>query len=89
MFLSHNWGKGQRNHELVKRIYHALSRQGVKCWFDEDKIGAGDDIMEKMSQGIDESQVFLVFVTDEYRNKVNGKNNADNCKHEFNYASLI
>jgi len=40
-----------------------------------------------MSKGIDDSDCFIVFITEEYIAKVNGDNAGDNCKLEFNYAA--
>jgi hypothetical protein len=60
----------------------------VKCWFDEDDMKTGN-VLEKMASGIDDSKGFWAFITDEYRNKVNGDNKFDNCKYEFNYACLV
>ena len=88
VFMSHNWGPGNVNHDRVARVYKALQRHGVKCWFDEDDMKAGN-ILEKMAHGIETSKGVLCFITDEYRNKVNGGNDSDNCKYEFGYASLM
>ena len=88
VFMSHNWGRGNGDHNLVARIHKALERQGVKCWFDEDDLKSGN-ILEKMAHGIENSKGVLVFVTDEYRKKVNGNNDRDNCKYEFKYAALM
>jgi len=40
-----------------------------------------------MANGIDNSSCILVFITKKYMDKVNGDNEEDNCKLEFNYAS--
>ena len=82
IFMSHNWGPGNSNHDRVARIYKALQRRGVKCWFDEDHMKAGG-IREKMARGIETSKGVLCFITDEYRNKVTGEDDSDNCKYEF------
>jgi hypothetical protein len=39
-----------------------------------------------MVQGIDESDVVVIFVTEKYMEKVNGNDPRDNCQLEFNYA---
>ena len=45
------------------------------------------DIVEKMCDGIDETNLFLVFITRNYCDKVKQNANAnDNCKREFMYA---
>jgi hypothetical protein len=47
------------------------------------------NITDKMCAGIDDSAVFVVFVTQQYITKVQGqgpKGEADNCRREFSYA---
>ena len=83
-FLSHNWGKNNENHEKVKIINEFLCKKGIKTWFDEKTING--NIRFKMAEGIDNTKCFIVFITKEYREKVNGKDMKDNCKYEFCYA---
>ena len=45
------------------------------------------NVIEKMCEGIDDSYVIVVFVTQRYIDKVGGKyGSQDNCKKEFEYA---
>lgn len=88
VFLSHNWGRENANHKKVARVYQSLERNGVKCWFDERDMQCGN-VMEKMAFGIEDSNGFLAFITDEYRIKVNGDNEFDNCRYEFMFAGLV
>lgn len=83
-FLSHNWGEKQLNHEKVKKINVALKQRGMQTWFDENKIDG--NIRYKIAEGIDNTKCFIVFITREYRDKVNGIDMKDNCKYEFTYA---
>jgi len=83
-FLSHNWGEKSMNHEKVKIINEALKQKGIKTWLDENKIDG--NIRYKMAEGIDNTKCFIVFITREYRDKVNGIDMKDNCKYEFTYA---
>jgi hypothetical protein len=83
-FLSHNWGENKKNHEGVKLVNDALKRRGWKTWFDENKIDG--NIRYKMAEGIDNTKCVIVFITKEYREKVNGLDMTDNCKYEFTYA---
>jgi hypothetical protein len=83
-FLSHNWGEKQLNHEKVKHINVALKQRGMQTWFDENKING--NIRYKMAEGIDNTKCVIVFITREYRDKVNGIDMKDNCKYEFTYA---
>ena len=88
VFLSHNWGKdesGRDNHHRVFLINEELKGLGYKTWFDEEKMAG--NIAEKMSRGIEQTKGVIVFITRKYYKKVNGKNDGDNCKKEFMYAS--
>jgi len=72
------------NHGRVGIVNKLLKAQGFQTWFDEDKmVGHIDD---KMSEGIDGSDIILVFITKVYMEKLNIKGH-DNCKGEFTYAN--
>jgi hypothetical protein len=83
-FLSHNWGESKSNHKKVALINKALQKRGLITWFDENEIEG--NIRYKMAEGIDNTMCVLVFITKEYRDKVNGIDMKDNCKYEFTYA---
>ena len=51
-------------------------------------IESQGQIVDQMIKGINASAVIVVFVTTAYIEKVAGDNIADNCKKEFNYATL-
>ena len=87
VFLSHNWGEdgsGRDNHNRVSFINQELKNMGYKTWFDEDEMAG--NIAERTSEGIEQAEAVIVFLTRKYYEKVNGKNALDNCKREFNYA---
>lgn len=46
------------------------------------------NVQEKMTSGIDNSLIVIVFITRNYMEKVDGKNAGDNCKLEFRYSCL-
>jgi len=83
-FLSHNWGENKNNHYLVAKINNELIKRGLNTWFDENKIEG--NIRFKMAEGIDNTKCIVVFITKEYRDKVNGLDMKDNSKYEFTYA---
>ena len=91
VFLSHDWGKiivdGKEvnNHERVIRISKGLEDKKLKCWLDENEMHSV--LADRMSEGIDNSTVFLVHITQNYVDKVGGTNTKDNCKKEFMYSS--
>jgi len=83
-FLSHNWGEQNKNHEFVKKVNMELQKRGWKTWFDENQMDG--NIRFRMAEGIDNTKCVVVFITKEYRDKVNGIDMTDNCKYEFSYA---
>ena len=89
VFLSHNWGvdnSGRDNHFRVSLINKELQDIGYKTWFDGDRMKG--DLFKQMSQGIENTQSVIVFITQKYIDKVDGDNAGDNCKNEFNYAAI-
>ena len=82
-FLSHNWGEQNKNHAFVKRVNLELQNRGLKTWFDETQMDG--NIRFRMAEGIDNTKCVVVFITKEYRDKVNGIDMTDNCKYEFSY----
>ena len=59
------------------------------CWLDEEQMQG--DINAKMTKGVDESRVAVVFITNRYITKAAGEGEGgadDNCKFEFDYALL-
>jgi hypothetical protein len=83
-FLSHNWGDQNKNHHFVKKVNLELQKRGWKTWFDENQMDG--NIRFRMAEGIDNTKCVVVFITKEYRDKVNGIDMTDNCKYEFSYA---
>ena len=88
VFLSHNWGTddlGRDNHDRVVKINTMLVDAGYETWCDsEQMIG---NAIERIAEGIDNTQVVLVFVTRRYMEKVgSGAGVHDNCKKEFMYS---
>lgn len=91
-FLTHNWGydeEGRDNHSRVKLFNEELKKQGFEeTWFDEERMTG--NVVDQMCNGLNRSKFAIVFVTQKYITKVDGKgpNGAnDNCKKEFEYAS--
>jgi len=81
-FFTHDWGLdlyGRNNHARVKTINTYLQNKGVATWFDDDKMCG--DLRTTTAAGIDNTKVIIVFVTNNYRHKVNGVDGRDNCKY--------
>ena len=89
LFLSHNWGNDNSNHNKVAVINEELRRRGYRTWFDEEQMPASTFTEKAMSRGISHSKVFILFLTKDYMTKVNGnagRGVLDNCYLEFKYA---
>lgn len=80
-FLSHDWGENNQNHNRVRQINRALKQRGLVTWFDEEQLS--NDVKDTIVRGINNSRCVLIFITDNYRNKVNHKDPRDFCKFEF------
>jgi len=86
VFLTHTWVKDElnrENHSRVATVNELLKSQGFKTWFDEDRMV--EHIYQKMAEGIDDSDIILVFISKAYMEKLNITGH-DNCKKEFTYA---
>ena len=83
VFLSHDWSV----HDKVKRINESLKKCNLVTWMDDDERGLmHGSLIKAMTDGIDRSTCILVFVTQNYMEKVDGKGKYglnDNCKREF------
>lgn len=89
VFLTHDWGEdelGRSNHVRVSKVNKFLQSFGLKTWFDEERMTG--NIRDKMAEGIENTKLIIVFITEKYRDKVNSNNAIDNCYFEFNYATL-
>lgn len=83
-FLSHDWGVDGGNHVAVTHVAAQLAKTGMKNWFDDERMHG--NIVAQMTSGIDKSNIFVIFITQRYMDKVNGHDERDNCKIEFQYA---
>lgn len=95
LFLSHTWrpdGLGRNTHGRVANVNDELAERGVQTWFDEE-VGMSHDIDSCMAEGIEECDVFVVFVTCAYCKKVERAArdpcSRDNCYKEFSYAQCL
>ena len=71
VFLSHNWGadqRGRNNHDRVSYINEELKSRGYVTWFDNDRMTG--DIQDIMAEGIENTKVVVLFITESYRTKV-------------------
>src|SRR5271154_1632691 len=57
VLLSHS----SKDKEFVKELYRRLTRDGVRCFFDIESIGWGDNWVRALERAIDECK-YIVFV---------------------------
>ncbi len=86
-FLTHDWGSGHTNHERVKLANEALKLRGIVTWFDGDRMAG--NLLDTMADGIEKSDMVVVFLTAAYMEKVGGSKAADNCRIEFSHAQRL
>eukprot|EP00045_Choanoeca_perplexa_P010274 m.103295 g.103295 ORF g.103295 m.103295 type:complete len:227 (-) comp15219_c0_seq5:105-785(-) len=89
-FLTHDWGndeQGRNNHVRVVKLATNLKKRGLPVWIDEHEMTG--DVVEQMCNGIENSDVIIVFITQRYNSKVGGNDPLDNCKQEFQYAARL
>uniref|UniRef100_A0A7S3RQA4 TIR domain-containing protein n=1 Tax=Emiliania huxleyi TaxID=2903 RepID=A0A7S3RQA4_EMIHU len=88
VFLTHDWGtdgEGRRAQERVAAITRALRGRGLRVCFDDERMQG--NVVAKMCSGIDDSDVIVVFVSQNYIERVAGRAGPqDHCKKEFEYA---
>ena len=76
LFFSHAWA----NKALVEALKRRVEARGVRCWIDTEQMAGGAWLYDKIADGIDESAVFMAFVSAEYIA-------SDNCGKEFALAA--
>ena len=87
VFLSHDWGTdelGRNNHDRVSAVNDALKQLGYRTWFDSDRMTG--DIVDTLCEGIDNTRLVLVFVTQKYVKEVKSGQDNNTKKLQFNYA---
>src|SRR6266849_622432 len=55
VFLCHS----SKDKEVVRELADRLERDGVRVWFDEWELKAGDSIPDKIEEGLENSRVLL------------------------------
>ena len=76
VMLSDNWGV----QELVKKVYKALTDEGIFCWMDIE--GGMQSVMNKaMADGVEKADIVITFVTEKYMM-------SRNCQKELAYRVL-
>jgi CheY-like chemotaxis protein len=56
-------------HDIVEPLYHQLRRRGLKVWYDDQQIGVGDSIREKIDAGLRDSSFGVVILSKSFFKK--------------------
>ena len=93
IFITHNWGldsHGRDNHKRCKLLAEELILRGYKVWMDENNIVKNID--NKIMEGISNSKIVLLCLTEQYCKKISDAINYqkinDNCYKEWNLILL-
>ena len=91
LFFSRTWQNdklNRNNHMRVRELAEELYKLGWSYWFDEDNMISNIDAA--MAKGIDNAEVVIICLTEQYFIKVNETANnphkRDNCLKEWTYA---
>jgi len=91
LFFSHTWQNdklNRNNHMRVRELAEELYKFGWSYWIDEDNMISNIDAA--MAKGIDNAEVVIICLTEQYFIKVNETANnpqkRDNCLKEWTYA---
>ena len=93
LFFSHSWQKDNLNRDTHKRVCELAKKLqifGWSTWIDEENMVGNVDAV--MANGIDNADVIIVCLTEQYFKKVNitanNPSERDNCLKEWTYANL-
>lgn len=73
VFLSHS----SADKPLVDRMFETLHQAGVRAWYDRYEIQAGDSITSKVNEGLDRSDLGLLFLSKNFLNSKSGWTTAE------------
>ncbi len=59
VFLSHN----HLDKPFVRKLANDLENHGIKCWLDEAEMKIGDSLIQKIREGIDNSDYFAIILS--------------------------
>ncbi|GBG33918.1 Ankyrin repeat and KH domain-containing protein 1 [Hondaea fermentalgiana] len=85
-FLTHDWGEDGANHEVVSSVNARIRDAGKVTWFDGDRLSG--NIIQQITEGIENSRKVVVFITERYMHKLQG-DGEDYCKDEFLAATRV
>lgn len=76
VFLSHS----SKDKKIVDEIFNQFQINEIGAWYDKYQIEPGDSVTEKINQGLDESDIGIICVSNNFLNSPSGW-----TKNELNY----
>jgi hypothetical protein len=86
VFLSHDHGVAGENHVFVLKFAKFLQAKQLKVFIDSEKLRPGDDLAARLKNCLNHSNCVLMFITEQYRDKVNRQDAEDYCYLEFQHT---
>jgi TIR domain-containing protein len=65
IFISYSSNDAQK----VGRLVGALKAKGANVWFDDEQILPGDDLIQKMSEGISQCRYYVICLSPSFEKK--------------------
>ncbi|GAB1605871.1 uncharacterized protein LOC115219837 [Argonauta hians] len=78
VFISYQWD----SQDAVKALWDRLERAGISCWMDIGQMGGGDQLYNKIEQGIRNCKIMLACITPKYVI-------SHLCNRELNLADVL
>lgn len=76
VFLSHS----SKDKKIVDVIFNAFQKSEISAWYDKYQIEPGDSITDKINEGLDESDIGIICISNNFLNSSSGW-----TKNELNY----
>lgn len=76
VFLSHS----SKDKKIIDRIFNEFQKNEIGAWYDKYEIEPGDSITEKINQGLDESDIGIICISNNFLDSSSGW-----TKNELNY----
>lgn len=73
VFLSHS----SKDKIIVDQYFNELQKSELKAWYDKEEIIAGDSITSKVSEGLMECELGILFLSDNFLSKQSGWTEAE------------
>jgi predicted nucleotide-binding protein len=62
VFMSYS----QKDKPLARKLVEALTKRGLRVWYDEDSIRVGDSFLSGMSEALEQSRYFVLIISPDY-----------------------